>query len=194
MKAFFYILFYFPVATWSQNLLENGNFEEENICAEYKVRCAPEAWIYTIPSLFYYPKDPRLAHGGIHCLALIAGNSDKPFYRTFVRSRLICGLQKGKTYELRFFVKSSHPILDSLGIYFTAYDFLFEKSLYHKIVPSHYLVHSKDGIKQGDTGWQKVSFQYKATGAEAFIALGNFSRGALAVRQAMNSKKIFYTM
>jgi outer membrane protein OmpA-like peptidoglycan-associated protein len=122
---------------------------------------------------------------------VIAGNSDKPFYRTFVRSRLICGLQKGKTYDLRFFVKSSHAVLDSLGIYFTAYDFLFEKSLYHKIIPTHYLVHSKDGIKRGDTGWQKVSFQYKATGAEAFIALGNFSRRGIGGATGHEPEKNF---
>src|SRR5215216_6277948 len=116
----------FPIYAFSQNLLVNSGFEEENICTEYKVNCAPEAWIYTVPSFIYYFKDAQLAHQGSRFVAVIAGKSDKLFYRTFVRSRLLCGLQKDKIYHLEFFIKSVHPILDSIGIYFSAYDFLFE--------------------------------------------------------------------
>ncbi len=63
MKIFF-ILIFFPIVSSSQNLLLNSSFEEENICSEYKVDCAPEAWIYTVPSFIYYLKDKNAAHTG----------------------------------------------------------------------------------------------------------------------------------
>ena len=121
-----------PLVGLSQELLVNNGFEEENICSEYKVNCAPEGWIYTVPSFIYYFKDSKLAHNGMHFVALIAGHAKKPYYRTFVRSRLLCGLRKGQQYQLQFYIKSVHPILDSIGIYFTSYDFLFERQAYRK--------------------------------------------------------------
>ena len=46
MKLFFiFFLLRIPGFAFTQNLLLNGSFEEENICTEYKVNCAPEAWL-----------------------------------------------------------------------------------------------------------------------------------------------------
>src|SRR6476661_6810886 len=159
----------------SQELLVNGGFEEENICSEYKVNCAPEAWIYTVPSFIYYFKDARLSHAGHHFVALIAGHTGKPFYRTYVRTRLLCSLHKGNQYQLRFFIRSRHPLLDSMGIYFSGNDFLFEKGPYRSLTPSLFLA---DGYQPPslDTTWQEVVLHYTATGEEAFMAIGNFSR------------------
>ena len=50
----------FPIYVFSQNLLVNPGFEEENICSEYKVNCAPEGWIYSVPSFIYYFNEPLL--------------------------------------------------------------------------------------------------------------------------------------
>ncbi len=192
MRCLVLIFYLLPGYAFSQNLLGNGSFEEENICAEYKVNCAPEAWIYTVPSFFYYPKGVDMAHTGNRCLALIAGHSEKPFYRTFVRSRLICGLQKGKSYQLQLYVKSVHKILDSLGIYFTSYDFLFEKQVYHKITPTVYFTNSTSKLNVSDTVWQKVVFNYTATGSETFITLGNFSKKGKGGNTGIETEKNFF--
>lgn len=175
MRLVPFILLLVALKAHAQNLLVNGDFEEENICSEYKVNCAPEAWIYTVPSFIYYFKDRALAHNGEHFVALIAGHAKKPYYRTFVRSRLLCQLQRGKTYRFQCYIKSAHPILDSMGVYFSSYDFLFEKQPYQKIKPSFYFSNGKNKPTR-DTGWQKISFDYIAQGNEVFIALGNFSK------------------
>jgi outer membrane protein OmpA-like peptidoglycan-associated protein len=175
MRWFACLLLIIPSVAFSQNLLLNGGFEEENICSEYKVNCAPEAWIYTVPSFIYYFKDPQLAHTGSHFVALIAGHSKKPFYRSFVRSRLLCALRKGQVYQLSFFVKSRHGILDSIGVYFSDYDFLFEKQPYKKLNASSYLTDAMQRTS-GDTNWQKIVTNYKAKGGETFISFGNFSK------------------
>jgi hypothetical protein len=124
MRYLLFILLLQSGIASAQNLLLNGDFEEENICSEYKVNCAPEAWLYTVPSLIYYYFDEKGAYNGKHYVSLLAGHTRKPFYRTFVRSRLLCGLHKGNTYRLQFYIKSLHPILDSIGRSFHRFTWL----------------------------------------------------------------------
>ena len=175
MRIYIILILLFPLFCSGQDLLVNNSFEEENICTEYKVNCAPEGWIYTVPSFIYYFRDAKEAHSGTHFIGLIAGHAHKPYYRTFVRSQLLCGLRKGNTYRLEFFVRSPHSILDSIGVLFTPYDFLFEKRTYRRITPSLYLADATEKPVRGDTNWQKIVINYKATGTESFITLGNFS-------------------
>ena len=191
MQRLIYILLFVGSTASAQNLLVNPGFEEENICIEYQVNCAPEGWIYTVPSFIYYFKDRNLANGGSHFIALIGGHSKRNFYRTFVRSRLICGLKKGNTYRLELFVKSRHPLLDSVGIYFSSYDFLFEKTPYRKIEPSVYLADAviKPAI---DTNWQHVVLNYKANGTEAFISFGLFKKNDLTGATGIDRENNFY--
>jgi outer membrane protein OmpA-like peptidoglycan-associated protein len=194
MRLLICFVLVFPFLGNTQNLLVNSGFEEENICSEYKVNCAPEGWIYTVPSFIYYFKDARLAHNGQRFVSIIAGHSQKPYYRTFVRTRLLCALQKGKTYRLEFFVKSVHTVLDSIGVYFTSYDFLFEKQVYQKIVPSLYFSNAATKLVKGDTSWQKISLNYKATGEEVFLTLGNFSKGGISGPTGVPMERNFFVL
>ncbi len=171
------ILFFLILITKSlgaQSLLVNGSFEEENICTEYQVNCAPEGWISTIDGFNNYFKDARGSYHGIHCMSIEAGRTRNKFKRTYIRSQLLCGLRKGNKYRLEFFVRSRHDILDSIGVLFTSYDFLFEKTPGQKIKPSILL---KEGNKftKGDSTWKKVTLDYTANGTEKFITIGNFS-------------------
>jgi outer membrane protein OmpA-like peptidoglycan-associated protein len=177
MRVLLITLLIFPLTCFGQNLLLNGSFEEENICSEYEVNCAPEAWIYTMPSFNYYYKDEERAHSGSHFVALIAANSKKNFHRSYVRSRLLCGLRKGKTYRLSLFVKSLYPsLLDSAGVYFSNYDFLFEKQPYPLIKPAVYFINAKQKPHRRDTSWQHIVVDYVARGDESFLTLGLFKK------------------
>ena len=173
---FLFLFLLLPSAAYSQNLLVNGGFEKENVCTEYKVRCAPEAWIYSVPSFIHYFTDATQAYKGERYVALIAGHSRKPYYRSFIRTPLLCGLRRGNEYRLKLFVRSRHPLLDSIGIYFTPYDFLFEKAPYQSLQPALYLADAVQKPVTHDTGWQKMVLYYVATGAEAYLTIGNFSR------------------
>ena len=176
MKCLAAIFFLFvPYFGFSQNLLLNGGFEEENICTEYKVNCAPEAWLTNDDVFNNYFKDPNRAYQGGHCMSIEAGRDRKPFKRTFIRTQLLCGLRKGNLYRVEFFVKSPHRILDSIGIYFSSTDFLFDKRPLQTIIPSFYLADSHKQFKN-DSSWQQVVLDYTAKGDESFIAIGNFSK------------------
>jgi len=164
-----------PLSSFCQNLLPNGGFEEENVCTEYHVNCAPEGWISSGDAFANYFKDSKRAFRGEHCMAIEAGFSFKSYQRTFIRTRLLCGLRKGHQYRIEFFVKSPHQILDSVGVIFTPFDFLFGKKKLQNLTPSVFVKPAK-GFFDKDSSWQKVSMEYTATGDEAFMAIANFSK------------------
>lgn len=185
------IIFLLPGFCFSQNLLVNGGFEEENICTEYKVNCSPEAWITNRDGFNNYFKNRDRAYEGEHCLAIEAGHSDRPFQRTFIRSRLLCGLRKDHRYRLEFYIKSPHAILDSIGVLFTGYDFLFGKKRLQHLNPSLFIRPVK-GLFTRDSNWQKVSIDYLAKGDEAFIAIANFSRRDIKGATNIRMEKHFF--
>jgi outer membrane protein OmpA-like peptidoglycan-associated protein len=163
------------VSCFAQNLLLNGGFETENICTEYRINCAPEAWISSISGYAYYFRDANRAYNGESCMGIEAGHSRVPFQRSFIRSRLLCGLRKGSQYRLGFFIKSRHPILDSIGVYFGPIDPLLERKPIHRLAPSLFLIDQPNQFVK-DSSWQKVTLDYTATGNEAYISIANFSR------------------
>lgn len=175
----------------AQSLLLNGGFEEENICTEYQVNCAPEAWLANDDGFFNYFKDVNRSHTDLHCMAIEAGHSKKAYKRTFIRSRLLCGLHRGNQYRIEFFVKSPHPVLDSVGVYFTSYDILFDKTPLQKIKPSFYLADAGVVFKK-DSSWQQVSFIYTANGSESFITVGNFSRNDVTGNTGIQLENNFF--
>jgi outer membrane protein OmpA-like peptidoglycan-associated protein len=164
--------------SYAQNLLANGGFEDENICTEYNKNCAPEAWIATSLFANYYfdatQEGAVSAHEGTHYVGLTAGNLYKKGERNFIRARLLCGLQAGHQYKFVMWLYARHNILDSIGIYFSEQDFLYEKKLFRSIDPPLW---SRDGMSTINEGlWKKVELLYTADGTEGFITIGNFKR------------------
>lgn len=160
----------------SQELLVNGDFEDENTCTEYRVNCAPEGWVSTANGFSNYMKDAARAYNGRRFMGIDAGSGNIGLRRTFICSQLLCRLRKGNKYNISFFLKSKHPLLDSMGVYFTPYHFLFERGLGYRLVPSVYVTETKPALKKGDSSWQQVNLIYQATGQENFITVGNFSK------------------
>src|SRR5215218_6053919 len=114
-----FVLSSLPLLVFSQNLLMNPGFEEENICLEYEKNCAPEAWISTSLYADYYFDDAPNAFEGSHFTGLILVNKERPQLRNYLRSRLLCGLRKGAQYKLEFYIRSRHKIFDSVGVFFS---------------------------------------------------------------------------
>ena len=177
----------------AQNLLANGSFEDENICTEFHINCSPEAWVSTSDVYQNYIKDPKRAFDGVHCIAFIAGNSELKYYRSFVRSQLVCKMRKNLRYRIQFYLRSRYPILDSVGILFTKNDFLFEKTLYHKIIPSLYVRDASTKLTS-DTTWQKIIIDYTATGEENFLTIGNFSKRDITGNTGIAQEKHFLVL
>ena len=160
----------------AQNLLANGGFEEQNICTEYTKNCAPEAWISTSLISDYYVYEPSYAYEGTHFVGLIVGNEQRGGARSFVRSRLLCGLRKGRQYRIEFYTRSWHNASDSIGIYFSPTDFLFETRPYKYIIPSLWVRDSVVHHSASATYWARHTLLYTATGEEIFFTIGSFKR------------------
>lgn len=167
-------VFSFPLFVGAQNLLMNGGFEDENICAEYQKNCAPEGWISTSLYADYYFDDAPHAAEGKHFTGLLIGNKERPQARNFLRTRLLCGLRNGAKYKLQFYFRTTHNVFDSIGVYFSATDFLYQKE---RIAASHpqLFIRSDSSLKPVDD-WQKITLVYTATGEERFLNIGDFSR------------------
>jgi outer membrane protein OmpA-like peptidoglycan-associated protein len=175
------LLFYCYSASIAQNLVPNGGFEDENICTEYIKNCAPEAWIAT--SLFnnYYidaavMRNAVSAHGGTHYIGLTAGSLGMQGIRNFIRSRLLCGLRKGNRYKLVMYLHSKNPILDSIGVYFSEQDYLYEKRYFKLIEPQLWSLNGRGNTSEDGPIWKKVELIYTADGTEGYIVIGNYKR------------------
>lgn len=172
--------------------MANGGFEDVNYCTEYNEDCAPEAWIATSLWDNYYYKDAASAHIGEHFIGLVAGRLSKPGVRNFIRSRLLCGLRPGHQYRLTFYIRAAEPVFDSVGIYFSPDDFLYDKRDFRDIQPALWLT---DGELKGprDPGqWHRVQWSYTATGKEGYIVIGNFKRVDYTGIQIVNRRKEYY--
>ena len=166
---------------YSQNLIANGGFEDENICTEYTKNCAPEAWIATSLYANYYfdaslLKNAVKANGGTHYVGLTAGSLGMQGIRNFVRTRLLCGLRQGNQYKLVMYLHSKNRILDSIGIYFSEQDYLYEKRYFKLIEPQLWSVNGMDSTTGGTPDWKKVELLYTANGKEGYITIGNYKR------------------
>jgi outer membrane protein OmpA-like peptidoglycan-associated protein len=163
-------------AGYSQNLVANGSFEDANLCTEYHKYCAPEAWIATSHEANYYYGDMSIAYDGYRYVGLTAGSVNKRGVRNFIRTQLLCGLRKGNQYTVEFYVSATNKVLDSIGVYFSPEDFLYERRSFKEIQPVFWYVRSGAAAAQPPTKWQKVQFVYTANGNEAFLTIGLFKR------------------
>lgn len=177
MKLFFVILLVIShINCISQNLLANGGFEEENICTEFNQNCAPEGWIGNAFTVNYYFDTENWAASGNHFVGIIAGSNILDGRRSFIRSRLLCSMRKGNRYRLELYARSRHDVFDSIGVYFSSTDFLFEKRAFSQLQPSLVFRDTCLANYPGQQPWKKISFDYVAMGEEIFITIGSFKK------------------
>ena len=194
VKPFCLITFSFLASfpLFSQSLVLNGGFEDVNICTEYRVECAPEAWISSSNGFANYFKDPRRSYKSVNCMGIEAGHFTQDNRRSFIRTPLVCGMRAGARYRIEFFVKSFHEIYDSLGVIFTASDPLFDKEPLHFRRPSIFLSSKYDPLGFKDSLWYRVELDYTATGDERFFSFGYFARKDYMGERAHPLENRFY--
>lgn len=191
LRLLLLLMFLTPSVPYAQNLLMNGDFEEENICTEYEKNCAPEGWISTSLYADYYFDDDAHAYEGRHFTGLILARKERPAVRNFLRSRLLCGLRKEAKYKLECYIRSRHPIFDSVGIYFSATDFLYQKDRIINSRPQLFI--NTDSSLTASGEWQRVELIYTAGGDENFINIGDFkTKGHEFKKEAPDLNQSFY--
>lgn len=172
----FTLVLFVHMAGYSQNLIANGSFEDANLCTEYHKYCAPEAWVATSGQANYYYSDMSIACDGYRYVGLTAGSVNRRGVRNFIRTQLLCSLRKDHQYVVEFYVSAANKVLDSIGVYFSPEDFLYEQRNFREIQPAYWYVRSGAALSQPSVKWQKAQFVYTAAGNEAFITIGLFKR------------------
>lgn len=164
---------------FAQELVANGSFEEKNICTEYTRDCAPEAWLSTwLNSLYYFQSDKHGFDGAYFCGVIVGStNARLRELHSFLYTRLLCGLRKGNRYRCSFSAWSPRAVFDSLGVYFSSGDFLYEKRTYRQLPPA-FVVSDSSGTLASPDAWHTFTFEYTATGAETDMVIGSFKHKA----------------
>ncbi len=169
----------FPFLANSQNLIANGDFEENNICSEYHSACAPEAWFRIPPAdlniLFYSQEKPI---SGKYSDLVIIENVYRPIgLRIFLYTKLLCPLNKGEEYILSFYTKPLIVEDYEIGILFNDREMISRTNNPIGLKPS-LVVSNKTELQKDSSGWRKFELSYMANGDETFITLGNFNSTA----------------
>lgn len=180
---------------YSQSLLANGSFEDENSCTEFNQKCSPAGWITTFSGLPLYFNSYALdgvALEGTHFIQLIEGNSKIEGARTFITTRLLCSLRKNNKYQIEFYFRSSFSNLDSLGILFSDHDFLYEKRSFKVIDPTTWITGINSEKQPANIQWRKYSLTYVAHGDETFFTIGVFKRNDFEFVPNLNKEQELY--
>jgi hypothetical protein len=109
--------------------------------------------------------------------------------RTFITSRLLCGLREGNEYSIEFYYRSSDSAFDSLGIYLSSTDFLYENRPFRNINPTIWV--TKNEVDKADR-WTKRTCVFTATGKENYFTIGTFKRDDLIFNSANALEKDIY--
>jgi outer membrane protein OmpA-like peptidoglycan-associated protein len=170
------IFLFLPLCVFSQNLVMNAGFEDENICTEYSMNCAPDGWISNCFAGNYYFRDVHYSAKGEHFVGIPLNGPGRTDVRYFIRTRLLCGLRKDARYRIDFFIRSAHRDLDSIGISFYERDPLYEKQSFKKLQPDFWLVDLIPAYETRQDNWFLASVTYTAKGNENFFTFGDYKR------------------
>jgi outer membrane protein OmpA-like peptidoglycan-associated protein len=115
-----------------------------------------------------------VAYAGLYAYdSMCCGNE----YREYLVGSLKSPLEKGKTYEMHFWVRllsKSNVATSSLGVYFSQ-DSLYKTESFYGVAPFQAQAQQRVGnILKTKSEWVEVNFTYKAQGAERYFMIGNF--------------------
>jgi outer membrane protein OmpA-like peptidoglycan-associated protein len=170
-----FLSFCFLFTGFSQNLVGNTGFEERNICVEYGVKCAPEAW-------FFLPRYARMAPveaDSNHYELLLMGDPNRPVtVGNFIYTKLFCPLVAGEKYNVKFRLHTFGHEFDYLDFWMGPTEPWRGRYSFSSIKPSFTVL--PDSVKGNELKkWREVSYTFTAKGDEKFFLLGNISQKPL---------------
>lgn len=160
--------------TRAQNLIANADFEDRNTCDEYHVHCAAEAW-FRIPLA---PVSPVNGTAGFlsnnhYENILVENNSKRGIFRSFIYTKLLCRLEKGRTYTFSAYFKSENGAFDFVNIQLLDFEPYRNQTKILK-PPTPPLVITEQhlaSVRRKD--WREYAISFVATGDEEYLLIGN---------------------
>lgn len=192
MKNIKLILFVLlPYLCHSQNLIPNSSFEEEiSFNGDKKgdwIKCiasdSPDIFSFsdtnTLKLFNEYlggiPPKSGNVYAGIFCIRNTKSFSQKEV-REFIQCPLITSLEKGRQYNVEFYVAldpESNVSINSLGLYFSK-DKVSVKTAIEMFKRKPQIKNNRKRYLNNKDDWIKVNGTYTAKGGENYISIGNF--------------------
>jgi len=159
-----------------QNLLINGNFEQQLHCQEFNAPCALLGWknVYLLEELFdYFPTINEDNHQNV---CRIVAFDTKRQIKTYIQTQLLCPLIPNNTYLLEFDLKFNHTAFPDIGFFFTN-NYLYSTEPANltttpTLVINDYIKKSKR--KKDNLKWQKVKIPFSVKDTVSHLVIGNF--------------------
>ena len=124
----------------------------------------------------------QFAHSGNNYMGLLIyrlyyGSGGNPLLREYIQNDINPALQQDSIYCLQLFVSLAdslvHASKNKLGVHFSATRIQSNNSNYLPYTPQ--IMVSPDSFITEKQTWLEYNFQYKATGGERYITIGNFT-------------------
>lgn len=173
----------------SQSLVGNVGFEDRNVCTEYQVECAPEAW-------FFLPRYARMSPTELNKnhYEIIAMGDPRSDYSVgnFIYTKLFCALVPKAQYRLSFKIYIPTFAFDYLDIWMSNGEPGSRRNSLYSARPAVTIV--ADSISGNKKYWMQVNHTFTAKGGERFLTIGNFQQKALvkAKRSSRKRKTVEY--
>jgi len=178
MKPIFFLVII--ILTWAkisaQNLVPNGNFEEEVICIEYNLKCGPMGWRLTSPDppSYYseFKKSDTIASS--HWTSFVPFSMlNRGKYREYLQTSILCPLEKGRKYIISMQVKPEEFAVKEIGVWFVSN---------YIITPENQVIAANPQIKFRNEHffydpkgkWITLTSSFVANGTEKYLLIGNF--------------------
>lgn len=159
----------------TQSLVANGNFEERNICIEFSSGCAPEGWFRFPMQRMNQSYFNRTYSKGHFYETVAMENRDLPFSsRSYIYTKLLCPLEKGKEYRFRVSVYTNGHQFDHVDLAVSKYEPYRNRNLLEKNQQNYVLKLTHFSKYVND--WREASVVFTATGEERYLLLGNLSK------------------
>lgn len=154
---------------YSQNLIANGSFEDANTCTESNAECAPEAWKTTSPFLLVYGGQSNKS------VAFTVFNTSVPNTRKYLQIKLLCPLVKDKLYRFSLKLLPGSIQVESIGALFSDSIIFYDRDALINIKPTIDLSSQIVKIpKRKKDEWNQFVVEYRASGFEKYLIIGNF--------------------
>ncbi|MEI8110170.1 MAG: OmpA family protein [Chitinophagia bacterium] len=162
----------------AQSLVANGNFEDRNICIEFKSGCAPEAWFRFPMQRMNQSYFNRTYSKGYFYETVSMENREIPFSsRSYIYTKLICPLEKGREYRFRVSVFTNGHQFDHIDLAVSNYEPYRNRNLLENNQQNYVLKLTHFSKYVND--WREASVVFTATGEERYLLLGNLSRNQM---------------
>jgi outer membrane protein OmpA-like peptidoglycan-associated protein len=177
LKTIIIILSFFPIllkGQTQQNLLINPSFEDENVCPEYHARCAPEGWWEANLKESDYFTQQKISKTGNRSTAFTVMHYQYAHTKTYMYTRILCPLEKGKTYRFSFWLKVPTFEMRPVGIFLNEKDVLGNFNRDFTLKPSLLFTKTEALSKFKPNEWIEFSKTFVSKGNEKYLIIGNF--------------------